>query len=331
MRRAHGHKDFRKRVLLNLLWSAGAACLCMSPAWSQSDSPVDDTKINQTSTSTSAELNALSATAREMLELTGILPLYLQLELEQKQQPDKARAELLKLIQARQNIIYLHQKITQSYQTADAQLRSSIAKLDFELSYMTDLHSVGSSQRTKIQHRASLTNLISGGATKIGGYTAALAHADPLPTNALEVFDGIVQVGLSGLILRQEHKEESESLLIPEAISTFLNPRDGRPKNYPASVWTYLNHPIPGRQDGKTRRQIVLDSWLSMRRVVENGGRSEIPNSSPSFRLVVTKDNNIDVTLAMMQDIRATLSGMENSLADISELLHTSYDHDPNF
>jgi hypothetical protein len=278
--------------------------------------------------SESGRLNSIDDTAREMLELTGILPMYFDLQDEQKRQPSKNITDKLELIQARQNVIYLHQKITQSYQTADAELRSAIAKLDFEASSMTDLRAAGSSQRSKIQHRASVTNLVSGGATKIGGYTAALAHADPLPTNALEVFDGVVQMGLSGLILRQEHSEENEGLVIPEAISTFLNSGEAHPKNYPASVWTYLNHPVPGRADGKSRRRLVVDTWLKQRRVVENGGRSEAPKSAPTFRMVMTKDNNIDVTLAMMQDIRATLSGMESSLASISELLRQTYSND---
>lgn len=296
-------------------------CFGTLPSKSEPEQTVADT----------SDQDFVSINAKEMSELSGIWPLYQRLLQEQKKQRLRLSSDPLQELKDRQNILYLHQKISQSYQTTVAELRSALAKLDSEIVRLTDLRSVAANNRTKIQHRVTNTNLVSGGATKIGGYTAALAKAVPLPTNALEVFDGSVQMGLSALMLHQEHQEEKISSKTPESLLTFLNPKDSKTKTFPKTVGDYLNHPIPGRLDAKSRRQLVIDSWLNMRRVVQNGGRSEAPSASPDLRLLITKDNDVAVTMAMMGDIRVSLESMENSLAELSELLSNSYKQDPEF
>ena len=86
---------------------------------------------------------------------------------------------------------------------------------------------------------------------------------------------------------------------------------------------------LPGRQDGKNRRQLVIDAWIGMGRVIANTGRANTAATSGSLRPSPAAENNIEITMAMMSDIKAVLSGMETSMAELSRTLKSSYAKDP--
>jgi hypothetical protein len=318
-----------------------ALILCQSAAYSQptapthSDgaagivSPKEATDARAPDRSDANADNVMSADAREVAELTGIFTLHERLLAEQKRMPVPKSGDPLQDIRMHQKIIYLHEQISQYYQTTDSDWHSVVARLDSELSKLNDLKIMVSDEHARAQHRTTFTNLFSGGVTKIGGYTTALTKTSAIPTNVLEVFDGTVQMALSSLMLRQEGRERKMSRLFPETLLSFLSSGDRIPKAYPSSVWEYLNHPLPGRQDGKNRRQLVIDAWIGMGRVIANTGRANTAATSGSLRPSPAAENNIEITMAMMSDIKAVLSGMETSMAELSRTLKSSYAKDP--
>jgi hypothetical protein len=274
----------------------------------------------------------MSPGAQEVAVLTGILPLYQRLLSEQqKASLNHTPDDVLEDIRRNQRIIYLHSNIAQCLQTMDCELRRAIGRIDSESSDLTDLKALLSEQRSKMQHRTSLVNLVSGGATRIGAYSTGLTTSNTIPINLLEIFDGVVQIALSSVMVRQEHREQRSSRLTPESITSFLATGKATPHDYPQVVWDYLNHPLPGRKDCKGRRQLVIEGWVGMGRVGESTGLTPPAERGPGPALSPTRssERSLDITLAMMSDIKAALSSMEASIAELSETLHHSYANDP--
>jgi hypothetical protein len=274
----------------------------------------------------------LSPGAHEVALLTGILPLYQRLQSEQKKAAlSNSSADDLDSIRRQQRIIYLHAYIGQCLQTMECELRRSMARIDSESADLSDLKASLADERARVQHRTSIANMVSGGATRIGAYTTGLATPNTLPINLLEIFDGIVQIGLSSVMIRQERKEHRSDKTSTETITVFAASGKTNPPDYPQAVWDYLNHPLPGRKDGKSRRQLVIEDWSSMGRIAEStsGTSASAAEPTPVIRLRRSPEHSLDVTLSMMADIKAALSSMEASIAELSEALKNSYANDP--
>ncbi len=94
-------------------------------------------------------------------------------------------------------------------------------------------------KRARTLRRNTIINFVSGGITKLAGYSIALGGADT-PSNILEIFDGGVQCGLSSTVIKDLH---SESLVVGQmpVMLTQLDRADDPDCVYARQVWTYLN------------------------------------------------------------------------------------------
>jgi hypothetical protein len=187
--------------------------------------------------------------------------------------------------------------------------------------------------RARILRRNSFINLISGGLTKIGGYSVALTPATLIPTNILEVFDGTVQTSLSAMTLQQQREESKLSKERPPILSSFLRGDNLSTHQFPETVWTFLNEKAPSSADGKSRRQRLIDHWIEIGRL-SNGQRLRKPRSSgspissslgPRVRL-----DELDDTVAMTSDLKSVVAGMEEGLMTLGVMSRDSYLDDPD-
>ncbi len=276
---------------------------------------------------------AMSFGAREVAQLSGILPPYQLLLHEQEKallnhQTDNALQE----IKRRQRILYLHVKINQFSVETNSEILSTIARLDSEITQLDDLRALISDERTRSQHRTSIVNMFSGGMTKIGGYTSALTAVTLpglIPTNVLEIFDGVVQTGLSSMMLRQAHHESSLCRMTPGMLISFLTTSQLRPQAYPQSVWAYLTHPFPDSQNRISRRQLLIEVWSSTGKVI----RSTNATSGGASHIVLSRSarSNPDIIRVMLTDIKSVVSSMENNFSELTSTLQGTYVHDPEF
>jgi hypothetical protein len=264
----------------------------------------------------------LSSGANEVAVLTGILPIYEQLKTEQSQArargssaPDNMRRI--------QRIVYLHAKINQYLHTATLEVNSLVGRLNSGLAQLADRKAVISDERARMLRKNTTINLVSGGLTKIGGYTSALSTPMAIPTNVLEVFDGAVQVGLSAMNMKQQQAEQELSRTKPAILTAFLNNNNDQSKHYPESVWRYLTE----TSSGKSRRQLLLAQWTASGRLT-SGAHRRRTTAVQGGPTVVRMDDLDDMT-AMMSDIKSVVSGMEGGLMQLSEVLRDSYNNDP--
>ncbi|MBS1957096.1 MAG: hypothetical protein JST89_23095 [Cyanobacteria bacterium SZAS-4] len=281
----------------------------------------------------SAPAGQLSARALEVAELTGIGKIYNQLRKEQetaKRSPVSAKS--IEELQRNLRIIYLHDKLNQYFQTANLEIDSTIAKLNSGMSSLGDRKATLADERARILRRNTFINLISGGLTKIGGYSVALTPASLIPTNVLEIFDGGVQASLSASTIKQQRDEKKFSKTTPEMLLAFINGNSQTSPQYPPSVWAYLNAKA-NSNDRVTRRATLLERWKTSGRLTPGGStarrRPATAGATTAPSTKVTSFDDLDDTVTMLADIRAVLAGAQVSLMELSETLKSVYDDDP--
>jgi hypothetical protein len=282
----------------------------------------------------------LSPECIEIAELTGIQALCKQLDDEQKSQQKSQQknqdSEMQKILH-NQRIIYLHTKINLYLHTANLEITSVTGKLNSGMAELADRQASISDARARSLRRNNFVNLVSGGITKIGGYSSALANASPIPTNVLEVFDGGVQSSLSALTMRQLKEEAILSKEKPIILVTFLNGNNASTKLFPESVWTYLSHKAPdstsrllvGAKES-TRRKALMDYWIKEGRLKNSSSTRNQPKRTRELSGVKMPMDDLDDTMSMMSDLKSVVASMENSLMELSQVVKHSYKDDPD-
>lgn len=280
----------------------------------------------------------LSARALELAELTGIGKIYSQLRKEQDvAKKSTVPSRSIEELQRNLRIIYLHDKLNQYFQTANLEIDSTIAKLNSGMSSLGDRKATLADERARILRRNTFINLISGGLTKIGGYSVALTPASLIPTNVLEIFDGGVQASLSASTIKQQRDEKKFSKTTPEMLIAFINGNSQSSPQYPASVWAYLNTKANGT-DRATRRGTLIERWRASGRLTPGGSTARrhpataapaVGVGSAAASTKVVSFDDLDDTVTMLADIRAVLAGAQVSLMELSETLKSVYDDDP--
>ena len=277
----------------------------------------------------------LSPECIEIAELTGIQALCKQLDDEQKNQQNNQANDMQKILH-NQRIIYLHTKINLYLHTANLEITSVSGKLNSGMAELADRQASISDARARALRRNNFVNLVSGGITKIGGYSTALANASPIPTNVLEVFDGGVQSSLSAMTMRQLKEEAALSKEKPTILVTFLNGNNASTKLFPESVWIYLSHKAPESTsrllaDAKdsTRRKALMEYWIKQGRLKNSGSTKNQPKRARELSGVRMPMNDLDDTVSMMSDLKSVVASMENSLMELSQVLKNSYKDDP--
>lgn len=296
--------------------------------------------------SSTLQSGQLSARANELAELTGIGKIYSQLRKEQETaKRSAASAKSIEELQRNLRIIYLHDKLNQYFQTANLEIDSTIAKLNSGMSSLGDRKATLADERARILRRNTFINLVSGGLTKIGGYSVALTPASLIPTNVLEVFDGGVQASLSASTIKQQRDEKKFSKTTPEMLLAFVNGNSRFSPQYPASVWAYLNAKA-NSTDRVSRRSTLLERWKASGRLNPGGSTARrrpvaagagartgaglgAGVGADGASTKVTSFDDLDDTVTMLADIRAVLAGAQVSLMELSETLKSVYDDDP--
>lgn len=273
----------------------------------------------------------LSARAFELAELTGIGKVLSQLKKEQElARHSPAAPKSPEELQRNLRIIYLHDKLNQYFQTANLEIDSTIAKLNSGMSALGDRKATLADERGRILRRNTFINLISGGLTKIGGYSNALTPGSLIPTNVLEIFDGGVQTSLSASTIKQQRDEKRFSRTTPEMLLEFINGNSQLAPHYPPNVWAYLNAKA-NSGDKLSRRGTLIDRWRSSGRLSPGGSSiaQKRPQSTASSSAQIVAFDDLDDTITMLADIRAVLAGAQISLMELSQTLKAVYDDDP--
>lgn len=245
-------------------------------------------------------------------------------------------------------LIYLRGKLVQYLETTSLEVNSVKAAVELAIAKVDDSRAKIVERRARVLKRNSIVNFISGGVTKMVGYSIALADIN-MPTNLLEIVDGGIQSSLSGLAVKEQEEEKHFSQNVPSLLLTVINGNNDQTQDYPHGVWKYLDSRALGgeaivseaggsKEAGKetsketeTRREKLMAAWTASGMISRHQAPKQ-KGTSPAARVCVVKSVSaqlLEDRAAMLSDLKSVVSQMNNSLMQLSQLIKASYREDP--
>lgn len=287
-----------------------------------------------THTTRSTILSSLQANEQEIARIIGATELIQQIERQQIETAtmDLSTTSALDYLGKRQKLIYLRQKLMVTIETANLQVNAVRGQIETVMAQVQRQQASMVERRARTLRRNTIINFVSGGLTKIAGYSISLGNFD-LPSNILEVFDGTVQCGLSGSTIKDLHDEHHLAKELPPILAT-LEVGKNEDGAYPAHVWNYLNEPTPSPASKRTRRSTITDSWdrcgyfMLRNKASALSAKDQITHHIQLARIT---PQLLDDRLAMLAEVRSLVSEMHTALMQLGQHVLESYAEDPSF
>jgi hypothetical protein len=291
----------------------------------QASEPQSGTKV-AVQASTTRGNTELTPGAREIAEITGMMPVWNQLRAEQEKNANDSSAVARSVSMAK--LIYYRQRLMQAEQTVNFEVDSTRVSIETELAKLDDIQAALTERRARSLMRNTVINFVSGGVTKLAGYSLALGAADT-PTNLLEIFDGGIQCALSAMTVKEQRVERQIAQKdVTPLLTTISDRSNARTRDYPESVWQFLSRVPPDSTDRRVRLEYLAQTW-------ENAGLMGNKRKRPSnmsFGLSMRKElasQLVEDRTAMLTDVKSVVSQMQNGLMDFSRALKQTYLDDP--
>ncbi len=273
----------------------------------------------------------LNSELTQVARIIGELPLMQKINtLQDEFSAGRYADESNKSISKRQKLIYLRQKSIQCMETANLEVNSIRGKIETEMAMIHEQQATMQEKRARAMRRNTMINFVSGGLTKMVGYSIALGNINT-PTNVLEIVDGGIQSALSVVTMKELHDESNVVKEMPAVLAQLYEPQTSYDV-YPPHIWTYLNEQAPGSPN-KTRREVLINQWQE-RGIFdrkERAARLKEGNVKHQFTLARITPQLLDDRMAMLSELRSVVSQMHTSLMQISQICRKSYEEDPSF
>jgi len=218
----------------------------------------------------------------------------------------------------------LRQEITEKVLGASLDVDSVNAVIDSEIEQIRAIRSDLQSRRDKAQNIINVASLVTGGALGVVNTALQFKSSTANLGNAIGVGGGAASVTLSVIGI---HKQGGRRSLgdSPRMLARFFGRQpdalEAIPSIYPEEVWSYLNSAPPSQPTKGTRREQLIAKW-------RREGKVEQDNRLKSDRRVEALSGNIsqsrklsidelDDRVAMLLDVRATVSLMKRELGEI--------------
>ena len=218
----------------------------------------------------------------------------------------------------RWELLFLQQRALLQVTSASLQVDAAAGQIDAEIAEIRELENYLSGRRDS---RVDLLNLINLG---IGGTAGTASSALGLTVHGrAAAVTGIVAgaataaLSLAGLRVR---RGEAHELLVPSNMlsKVFAHPSDAN-NVYPPVVVSFMNSVAPNDEDGLSRQDRLIRSWVEVGRIPEPDsakGREKIDHltSLPGQR-IKQSIADLDDRQAMLYDLRVRLNYMKQDLA----------------
>lgn len=283
------------------------------------------------SVASNATIANLPPELEQVAKITGALPVMRDLQSVQAQLKGSPNTLSLESLAKRQKLIYLHQKLIHILDTANLEVNATRGAVESEMTTMQEVRARMVDENARTLRRNTIVNFISGGITKIAGYSIALGGSER-PSNILEVFDGSVQCALSGMVLKQLHSESETVKAVPKLLAVLDQPGEIQDV-YPQQVWQYLGEVPASSTNRASRRALLCAAWKD-RGFVQRREKANILQTGhfrSNLSLARMAPQLLDDRLAMLSELRTTVSEMHYSLMQLSGISKRSYDDAPSF
>ncbi|HEY9785718.1 MAG TPA: hypothetical protein V6D17_09975 [Candidatus Obscuribacterales bacterium] len=254
----------------------------------------------------------------ETIEITKILGFYDDLQRFEalRSTEKKSDADRLEFLTAKQDLIDAALAVAFEVRNFVHTLDRDVAQADTMAAYLAQ-------KRDKAIRLNSYANLISGGITGVISGGLQLGEVNHLADDTIDTVEGVVQCGLALLALRQQRGEHRLERSIPNVLSWLVNPAPEMMSVYPRGVWTYLNAPSADGPPNVTRREVLLNKWVSSGWCIVNP-RKRQQSELRAARITGTHKADFKVTsdlledrIAMLMELRSTVTKIDRNLMEL--------------
>lgn len=306
-----------------------------APTFAQTsqESAIEGKRFKQYESVESPSSENLPPVLLQVARFTGALPIMKEIEALQAdlKQSNLSISDPLTTLAKRQKLVYLREKLNNVLETSNLEVNAARGQIEGLMSEVQTQQAKMVEKRARTLRRNTIINFVSGGITKLVGYSIALGGNDTT-SNILEIFDGGVQCGLSATVIKDLHSESHVVGRMPVML-TRLEQADDPEGVYPRQVWNYLNESSSGNA-GLPRREELTKNWDS-RGFYEHHTKyknlKENNNLQGNLALARITPQLLDDRQAMLSELRSTVSEMHESLMELSLRIKQSYKDDPSF
>lgn len=221
-------------------------------------------------------------------------------------------------------VMSLRIDLNEQLMTAFAQTRRVMSELDRQISGFGAVAKVLEDERDQAIRTNNILNFTTNGS--LAATQGAVSIGTPTRFQNLGNELGVVAGGLTVLIsayaLKVQKGGKRNSERDPNMLAPIFNLVPAEPNKYPPIVWNYLNDYEPEQK--LTRREQLIQRWKTLSYLKKKGEKS----NSHLEELCGTIPLNKKVTIAMLrtripmlEDLRATVSGMNEYLDEIMTFL----------
>lgn len=228
-------------------------------------------------------------------------------------------------------LLNVRQELLETVLTLGYETNTFAHRVDADIARANAIGAILAQKRNRAILLNSLGDLLSGGVTGVISGALEVANVNKLSADTIDTAEGAVQSGLAIIALKQQQGEKRVEQGIPNILARLINEDHSTKILYPESVWIYLNSPPYGSKDGKTRRQMMVDKWMSCGFCLN---RKRLFRLSPDKRaalIVGTHAHDFRVTsdlvedrMAMLTELRATATQLDNNLLEVIEYLRAT-------
>ena len=218
----------------------------------------------------------------------------------------------------RWQVLWLHQHISEKVTAASLQVDATIAQIDNEIARANELHGFLSDRRDRAVSRANLLSILIGGG--VGATSSGLQLSSGLdkPAAAVGIAAGALSSSLALAGIRAQQGHTSQFDFNSNMLAEFFDRPALPDSRYPATVWTFLNQAPTTGPANLTRKQELLQSWVTVKRIDSLSSTEKIDHltSQPSQLLQLSIDD-LEDRAAMLQDVRARISFLKRDLGNL--------------
>jgi hypothetical protein len=216
-------------------------------------------------------------------------------------------------------ITLLRQVIIERVLAASLQVDATIAQIDNEIAQSNEVHGYLSDKRDKAVNRANLLSIVSGGTLGATSEGLQLPSGENKASSILGIVAGVLS---SSLAISGIRAQKGGTRLFDFNSNMLAELFDRSPladSHYDPIVWSFLNDVAPTDEGGLTRKERLIQTWITLRRTdppSTSAGKNKIERvtSRPSDKLPLTIDDLEDRS-AMLEDVRAKVSFLKRDLA----------------
>jgi hypothetical protein len=249
------------------------------------------------------ERSSVMRTAR----IVQVLPEINQLTEVARDQSDPSKTTLLRQI------------IVEKVLAASLEVDATIAQIDNEIAQSNEVRGYLSDRRDRAVNRANLLSIVAGGSLGATSEGLQLPSGENKASSIVGIAAGVLSstLAISGIRAQKGGTRlfDFSSNMLAELFdrSTLGDSR------YDPIVWSFLNDVAPTDEEGLTRKERLIQTWITLKRTdppSTPGGKNKIDRvtSQPSDKLPLTIDDLEDRS-AMLEDLRAKISYLKRDLA----------------